>query len=224
MPRLQTFSQNRIGKDYAVGDIHGYFSLLESGLAQVGFDPERDRLFATGDLVDRGPESHRALEWLQNPWFFSVQGNHEGIAIQAIQDACVYCSADNRWLKELDEDEQAAFTQAFEQLPLAIKVETQGGWVGIVHADFPDEHWSDEQFNWWSGKDIEFAQWSTARIDYQYTTPITGIRALIHGHCNVEQVTQLGNVYFIDTKSGVKKPDFKLSLFDLENLIVRAAF
>lgn len=53
------------GRDFVVGDVHGEFPTLESLLAQVGFAPERDRLFALGDLVDRGPRSTDALAWME---------------------------------------------------------------------------------------------------------------------------------------------------------------
>ena len=55
MPRL---AQNTVGRDIAVGDIHGCFTELQRGLDTIGFDPCTDRLFSVGDLVDRGPESH----------------------------------------------------------------------------------------------------------------------------------------------------------------------
>ena len=55
MPR---FAQNTVGRDFAVGDIHGCFTELQRGLDAIGFDPSTDRLFSVGDLVDRGPESH----------------------------------------------------------------------------------------------------------------------------------------------------------------------
>jgi serine/threonine protein phosphatase 1 len=61
-----------------VGDIHGHFQRLQQCLEAVGFDPAVDRLFSVGDLVDRGPHSEAALDWLAQPWFHAVQGNHEG--------------------------------------------------------------------------------------------------------------------------------------------------
>lgn len=39
------------------GDIRGCFNRLQAGLELLGFDPDKDRLFSVGDLVDWGPES-----------------------------------------------------------------------------------------------------------------------------------------------------------------------
>ncbi|WP_240622171.1 metallophosphoesterase [Achromobacter mucicolens] len=59
---------NTKGRDLAVGDIHGHFGRLDAALAATRFSPEKDRLFAVGDLVDRGPESAEVLVWLKRPW------------------------------------------------------------------------------------------------------------------------------------------------------------
>lgn len=77
---VHRYTQNTIGRDFAVGDIHGMFRLLQTELDGIGFDPLVDRLFSVGDLVDRGPDSELALEWIAKPWFHAVQGNHEDMA------------------------------------------------------------------------------------------------------------------------------------------------
>jgi len=61
---IKYFPINQQGQDFFVGDIHGYFNLLERKLEAVNFDPQTDRLFAIGDLVDRGPDSARVSEFL----------------------------------------------------------------------------------------------------------------------------------------------------------------
>lgn len=71
---LKQFIINKTGTDYVVGDIHGCFSLLQAKLDEIGFDPTKDRLFSVGDLVDRGTESDKVLEWLSKPWFHAVCG------------------------------------------------------------------------------------------------------------------------------------------------------
>ena len=60
--QLQRFERNRIGRDFAVGDIHGCFTALQIALDAIGFSPETDRLFCAGDLVDRGPGSHLVVD------------------------------------------------------------------------------------------------------------------------------------------------------------------
>ena len=59
--RFLKVPRNALGRDFAVGDVHGCFTRLQQGLDQLGFDPTRDRLFSVGDLVDRGPECESVL-------------------------------------------------------------------------------------------------------------------------------------------------------------------
>lgn len=135
------FKPNTLGRDIAVGDIHGCFTKLKKSLERIRFNPSKDRLFSVGDLVDRGPESHQVLDWLDLPWFHAICGNHEQLtwrrAIgQAIQEV------DHRvhgglWLDDCTPDEQSLIAQRLQALPLAMEIETPLGLVGMVHADFP---------------------------------------------------------------------------------------
>ena len=61
--RVQASPANHRGRDFVVGDIHGRFDRLQSALRHVNFDGRFDRLFALGDLIDRGPRSYEALQW-----------------------------------------------------------------------------------------------------------------------------------------------------------------
>lgn len=82
IPFVTHHSENKIGRDFVVGDLHGCRSLLETLMQHVSFNPDKDRLFSVGDLVDRGPsttEIYRTLELLDEPWFYPVLGNHEAM-------------------------------------------------------------------------------------------------------------------------------------------------
>jgi len=57
LAQFPRFACNAVGRDFAVGDIHGCFSHLRRSLEAIGFDASVDRLFSVGDLIDRGPES-----------------------------------------------------------------------------------------------------------------------------------------------------------------------
>ncbi|NIG88763.1 MAG: bis(5'-nucleosyl)-tetraphosphatase (symmetrical), partial [Serratia symbiotica] len=64
---------------YLIGDIHGCFTELQALLAQVSFKPQCDRLWLTGDLVARGPDSLEVLRFVRalGPAVRLVLGNHD---------------------------------------------------------------------------------------------------------------------------------------------------
>jgi len=65
--------------DYAIGDIQGCYERLRGVLAQIGFQPGRDRLWVAGDLVNRGPESLATLRFIHSldEHVRVVLGNHD---------------------------------------------------------------------------------------------------------------------------------------------------
>lgn len=74
-----------LDKIWFCGDVHGQYDLLLTALRQAGFNPELGhRLFACGDLIDVGPQSAQVIQLLQEPWFDSVEGNHERMMLQAL--------------------------------------------------------------------------------------------------------------------------------------------
>lgn len=80
-PEWLRLGANRLGHDWLVGDLHGHRTLLMQALTDAGFDVQHDRLFATGDLVDRGAESLETLRLLNEPWFHTVLGNHDRLLL-----------------------------------------------------------------------------------------------------------------------------------------------
>lgn len=78
-PVLKYLPENKDGRDFVVGDIHGMTGLLGKILAHVEFDKTKDRLLSVGDLVDRGHDNFGALKLLNQPWFHAVLGNHEDL-------------------------------------------------------------------------------------------------------------------------------------------------
>ena len=60
----------------AIGDVHGCADEFEELLTKLKLKPE-DRLIQVGDLVNRGPDSHRVIELARKYQVESIIGNHE---------------------------------------------------------------------------------------------------------------------------------------------------
>jgi len=64
---------------YAVGDLQGCLAPLQCLLKRVNFNPQKDQLWLTGDLVNRGPDSLETLRFLyaMRGSIQTVLGNHD---------------------------------------------------------------------------------------------------------------------------------------------------
>lgn len=199
------YPQNTKGSDYVVGDIHGCFNKLEETLYDLGFNEITDRLFSVGDLIDRGTQSEKSLEWLRKPFFHAVRGNHEQMSIDVVEgwyDRRNHIINGGKWFLELTREDQIRFADAFKKLPIVIEVETPNGLVGIVHAECPVKHWNDLQVALTSHNSEAFAMqcmWSRDRVKSGNTEAVEGIHKVIVGHTPVKQPIILGNVHYIDT-------------------------
>ncbi|MEE9326247.1 MAG: metallophosphoesterase [Cocleimonas sp.] len=203
------FNKNLNGRDFVVGDLHGMFSLFESQLESLDFDPKSDRVFSVGDLIDRGPESHRVLEFLDKPWFHSIKGNHEMMLIEARHRKTNYRSWVNKygggWWQDITPEMQQEIRERLKKLSVAFEITCDTGQIGIVHADVPANiswqkmvqqiHHDDET--------RDYLMWSRNRYKYIKSTgetdAIEGIDLVVMGHTPISQPMHIENIYYIDT-------------------------
>lgn len=197
------------GRDFVIGDIHGCFDAVRAILGDVKFDESKDRLFSVGDLVDRGPDSIDAIDWIAKPWFHAVRGNHEQMAIGVAagkHDLANYLVNGGGWFLMLEDDRQQLVASVLDTLPVCIEVDTDDGLVGIVHADIGGNNWpgfvSDlvgPISNNRRKAMLEDALWCRDRIKGERGGCVDGLHTMYVGHTPVKTATALGNVIYVDT-------------------------
>ena len=199
------FARNPAGRDFVVGDVHGMFSTLRELLALARFDEERDRLFSVGDLIDRGPRSREALDWLAKPWLHAVRGNHEQLLLDsddpATRNLWIRHNGGAWWL-DCGPAERAAFREACAELPIAIEIAASRGRVGVVHADAPRSNSWDDFLSRLESQDeraVEHALWSRERVAGESAGRVSGVDLVVCGHTPTTRIVEADNVRFIDT-------------------------
>ncbi len=94
---------------YAIGDVHGMAGLLEDLLATIDEDAERagakPRVVFLGDIVDRGPESRRAMELVHatlqaREGSHLILGNHDYLFRKALTNRLGDAGLDH-WMEAL---------------------------------------------------------------------------------------------------------------------------
>lgn len=221
---IRKLERNLAGRDWVVGDVHGCFKQMSRLLEIIAFDPGCDRLFSVGDLVDRGEDSPAALNWLSEPWFFAVRGNHEQMALDALRQPQESLERHLRnggaWLTEQTPANRAAIDAAFDALPLAIQIELECGRAGIVHGDCPDNDWDALAAKLESGElsdeERRFVLWSRERAHHGGAGVVRGVDLLLVGHTPQTAARLIDNVMYLDT--GAVYGD-KLTLFCLNDFV-----
>lgn len=131
---------------YIIGDIQGCFTELQILLTKIHFDPVKDRLGFTGDLVNRGPESLATLRFiknLDNP--IVVLGNHD-LYLLAIGYNAVYYSGHHTLSEILDAPDKIELLDWLRQQPL-IYYDPTYHYV-MTHAGIPPQWNLNEALNY----------------------------------------------------------------------------
>jgi bis(5'-nucleosyl)-tetraphosphatase (symmetrical) len=116
---------------YAIGDIQGCFEPLQRLLDEVGFDAGSDRLWLTGDLVNRGPDSLATLRFVRSLGESAVLalGNHD-LHLLAVAEGCEKLKREDRLQDVLDAPDRDVLLDWLRHCPL---MHFEGGWA-MVHA------------------------------------------------------------------------------------------
>lgn len=200
--------ENRAGRDFFVGDLHGSRELLERKLAAKGFDRKTDRVMAVGDLVDRGPDSFGTLALVHEPWFHSVLGNHELMWLEALSGNAraqmnVAINGGDELLTALAREQGEVIlghvAAALEKMPFAFTVAVGDARIGVTHAEPPED--------WLQLEDTPLAEWQRLVWVRDRFMPravaanptVPNIDVIAVGHTPGERLRRAGNVVCVDT-------------------------
>ena len=198
------------GRDWVIGDVHGCFRTLRDALLDIDFEYETDRLFSVGDLIDRGPNSIKAVDWLESGRLSAVvMGNHEAEMVKLMQTGNVLSptKAYQQWMRNIPRQEVYRWYNALMALPLAVTVETPTGRVGIVHCSTWRDSWS-ETLSALAQRNMAAINMVLLGIDDQEKragptgNEVEGIDRVFAGHDPRKHVEGRANTWSIDTGAG----------------------
>lgn len=121
---------------YAIGDLQGCLDPLKRLLERLEFQPERDRLWFTGDLVNRGPQSLECLRFVMalGDAAVSVLGNHD-LHLLAVAEGFQSARRSDTVRQVLDAPDAAELLAWLRHRPLA---HFEMGHL-LVHAGLPPQ-------------------------------------------------------------------------------------
>jgi serine/threonine protein phosphatase 1 len=222
------YQQNKVGRDFVVGDLHGCLEDLLLALQILQFNIQYDRLFSCGDLIDRGPLSRDTAELIYADWFHAVRGNHEQMMIDTIvhnKDNIAgqwFRNGGNWALDHIDGDfgELLPLAQSLDELPLVISVGEGKHRFNIVHAELTHHveiNYHDERQlttnqtidNWeFTDYDLESMLWgramhtSSKSHNKQYAKfQDQALSPTFVGHTSVRENTLIERQIYLDTSA-----------------------
>jgi len=213
MSVVKTLTENIEGRDFVIGDLHGSYHLLDHAISRINFNPEIDRIISVGDLINKGPQSMRCLEFLKKPWFYAVRGNHEDLFINSysckrgIDNIKSKFAINNQqnlgWTSYITDEYRRELYEEFMKLPIIIEIPDNGMITAIIHGEVPiGMSWNEfkDNINFGDEDTINSALCSRDRFNQNINDKINGIDRIFCGHTPQRNgVKKLGNCFYIDT-------------------------
>jgi serine/threonine protein phosphatase 1 len=204
---VKRYPINKLGRDFVIGDIHGAYDLVIQAMRAVKFNKLVDRLFGTGDLIDRGEGSARANEFLDKEYVHCIRGNHDDDFCSLDYQTMMALGEINLnglgWVTETSKERLMSLKEKISKLPFVMEVETRRGKVGFVHADIPKGmDWQTFVSNIENGdqRTISIALQGRNRVNNNDVSGVKGIDRVFVGHTiQWNGVKQMGNIFVIDT-------------------------
>ncbi|MEK9218860.1 protein-serine/threonine phosphatase [Enterobacter mori] len=185
---------------WVVSDIHGCYQWLMDALKRRHFNPYEDLLISVGDIIDRGPDCVKCLQLMDEKWIRAVRGNHEQMALDAIEnnDFALWMSNGGIWFSALEDKRNALrLLNACRDLPHIIEITCANGLNVIAHADYPAA-----EYVWNKPVSAQRVLWDRDRLMGFMVGKGQGIQGADHfwfGHTPLDKRYDFNNLHYIDT-------------------------
>ena len=136
-----SFRMKNFQRVIIISDPHGCYAEIMALLMKLNYNPAYDILIIAGDLNDRGPESHKVIQFaLSTPNVYTIRGNHDNKLLRHLRGNKVHVDSLKETLEQLGDMSQAqkdALYMKMMDFPYIIKA----GDNYISHAGFnPNVH------------------------------------------------------------------------------------
>lgn len=208
------------GRVFFSTDLHANFDLLVKKYEEFDFDFSKDILILGGDNLDRGLQNNFILDYIDQPFVYSIRGNHEELFIKAFKNnfigpeaRCLYENG-GEWVFNLLDKGHLYFLEAiykhFITLPLGIEIITAKEKIAVVHSQVPKNDW--EYFKTISKKSMDDfgyneLQWDRDNYKNKSNVIIKGVDRVLVGHQPTKslEIEIYGNTWYCDLGSFFSK-------------------
>ncbi|MBE9223275.1 serine/threonine protein phosphatase [Cyanobacterium stanieri LEGE 03274] len=145
----------KTNRRFVIGDVHGHFQALLGLLRAIAPTPE-DEIYFLGDLIDRGEDSAKVVNFVMENNYQCILGNHEAMLLQSFTPKGLNHMSFQSWLQNGGYSTITSYNNKIppehlewmRQLPLNIDL----GDYWLVHAGLdptkPPQKQNSDQFCW----------------------------------------------------------------------------
>jgi serine/threonine protein phosphatase 1 len=139
-----------------IGDVHGHYEGLMTLLEAIA-PTTQDQIYFLGDLIDRGPDSARVVDFVYQSTYHCLLGNHEQLMLDAFPGGRAFTPALQAWLYSGGRSTVSSYTDAemllnhlewFKTLPTFLDLDDLWLVHAGIHPLLPLDRQTTQEFCW----------------------------------------------------------------------------
>lgn len=141
---------------FVIGDIHGHYQGLLDLISLLDLSSS-DQVYFLGDLIDRGPDSSKVVDFVKEKAYTCLLGNHEQLMVAALANLSPNSSVLQMWLQAGGRETLKSYSSKqhlwehlswFKTLPNHLDLGDYWLVHAGIHPDMPLETQTAQEFCW----------------------------------------------------------------------------